>query len=138
MKRTPLLLLVLAAMPIRAGDAPADLRLQWVGPPAAVRGPAGSTMELRFQIRNVGGKDAFATIVKAHTTLGPLNAPARVQPGPRAGALVERKLAVALADGMREICVEASLQNRSDGDPPDPNPVDNRICRPVNVAPEAK
>lgn len=138
MRRLSLLLTLIAAAALVADTAPADLRLQWIGPPTAVRGSAGQTVDLRFEIRNVGGRDAFATIVKAHTTLGPLNSPQRVQPGPRAGASVERKLAVPLASGMREICVEASLQHRTDGDPPDPSPKDNRICRAVNVAPEAK
>jgi hypothetical protein len=115
-------------------EAPADLRLQWMTLPATpLRGAAGETVEIRYSLRNVGGTAAFAAIVKAQTSLGALGQPVRVQPGPGAGASVDRKLSVALANGMRELCLDALLQQKSETDPPDPNLKDNRICRTVEI-----
>jgi|SRR5687768_16040954 len=113
---------------------PADLRLEWRDPRNVIEGSAGDTVEVRYRLRNIGGRDAFAVVVRAHTSLG-AGSPERLQPGPKAGASHERHLSIALATGMRELCIEAMLQNLDATDPPDPNPRDNRICSPVHVAP---
>jgi hypothetical protein len=36
---------------------------------------------------------------------------------------------------MRELCLDAALQNLRAEDPADPNPGDNRVCRAVKVRP---
>lgn len=121
-----LLLLVSAAPP------PADLRLAWSDNGADLEGDAGATVPIGYTIRNVGGRDAFAVVIRMTTALGPV-APMRLQPGPAAGATFERTGAVSLAVGMRQLCIDATLQNVSLEDPPDPNLNDNRICRGVRV-----
>ncbi|HXI13013.1 MAG TPA: hypothetical protein VNM92_10240 [Thermoanaerobaculia bacterium] len=113
------------------GSSPPDLAISWVQP-GTLTGTAGETAQIRYLIRNVGGTDAFAVISRIGTTLGPI-APARTQPGPEAGKSLERKLALALAVGMRELCIDVTLQNIAIDDSPDPNPKNNRACRPVVV-----
>ncbi len=124
---------LLAISAAAAESAPSDLRLEWVDTLPVVEGTAGATIELKYLLRNLGGRDAFAVILKSHTSLGPAGAPLRLQPGPAAGRAMERKLALPLAIGMRELCIEASLQNRQSDEPADPNLRDNRICRAVRV-----
>ena len=129
------LLLIAASSP----PAPPDLRLSWVdgrgsrpgGSP--LRGSPGRTIRLRYQVRNVGGSDAFAVVVSAATALGPIGLPMRFEPGPDAGARIDGVLDLALADGMREVCLEARLQTVRPEDPGDPNPADNRLCRPIEA-----
>jgi len=122
-----------------AGDPPpADLRLEWADPPGAVEGEAGRIVDLRYRVRNVGGRAVFAAVLRAHTALGPQGRPARLEPGPRPGESLMRSHALALADGMLEVCVEGVIQNLSEGDPPDPNPGDNRVCRDVRVKPRVR
>jgi hypothetical protein len=116
-----------------AAESPADLRLEWVGGDAAVSGKVGQTVELKTLLRNVGGRGAFAAVVKTHTSLGPFGDPVRVQPGPAAGASLPRTITIPLALGMRELCVEVALQNVAVDDSQDPNPRDNRICRAIKV-----
>jgi hypothetical protein len=128
-------LLAVLAVPCRAGGAP-DLALRWTGGGAAVRGAHGTTADLRFELANAGTAPAFAVIVKAQTTVGPVGQPVRLQPGPAAGATMQRSVTFALVRGMREICIDAVLQRRGDGDPPDPNPENNRICRAIAVDPQ--
>jgi len=118
---------------------PPDLYLEWIvggravsdGPP--LEGFAGQTVVLDYRIGNAGGRDAFAVIISAHTALGRVAPPNRVQPGPKAGARLDRTLTVALAEGMRELCLEIQLQNLSAEDPGDPEPKNNRRCRRVEV-----
>jgi hypothetical protein len=109
------------------------LRLEWGGTETSIDGRTGETVELSFRLRNVGGQDAFAALLSASTALGPQGSPQRLQPGPRAGESLTRKLLLPLAEGMREVCIDASLQNLRAEDPADPNPGDNRICRAVKV-----
>ena len=44
-----------------------------------------------------------------------------------------RTLSLSLARGMREVCIDAALETAHADEPRDPNPRDNRICRPVRV-----
>ncbi len=116
-----------------ATASPPDVRLDWINAADVITGEAGKTIEMRYDVRNVGGSPAFAVVLRNVTSLGPLGEPVRVQPGPEAGAKMQRKLSFALAPGMRELCVEATLQNRNLDDPLDPTPSNNRICRVVRV-----
>jgi hypothetical protein len=116
-----------------ATATPPDVRLDWINAADVITGEAGKTIEMRYAVRNVGGKPAFAVVLRNVTSLGPLGEPIRVQPGPEPGKKMERVLSFALAPGMRELCVEATLQNRNLDDPLDPTPSNNRICRVVRV-----
>lgn len=118
---------------LAASTPPADLRLEWAGAEAPIAGRAGETVRLRFRLRNVGGDGAFAAVLAAATALGPQGAPERIQPGPGAGESLARSLRLPLAEGMRELCIDAALQRPRPEDPGDPNLGDNRICRPVRV-----
>lgn len=135
-------LLVSGAGASLAVDAPPDLRLEWLvhGHPTTTAGPvsgrAGVTLRLAYQLRNVGGSQAFAVEISAYTTLGSLGEPQRVEPGPRAGEEMPRWLDLPLARGMREVCLIARLQTLNEDDPRDPNPADNRLCRSVRVDPD--
>ena len=129
--------MVFAAASLRAGDPPPDLRLRWKEPAAPVQGRAGAKVDLAYELTNIRGSPAFAVIVKAQTTVGPIGTAARIQPGPAAGAAMQRKVSFALVRGMREVCVDAVLQHRGGGDPPDPNPQNNRICRPITIVPQS-
>jgi hypothetical protein len=111
---------------------PPDLRVAWSDGGKDLEGDAGATVPIGYVIRNVGGRDAFAVVIRITTALGPV-APVRLQPGPNAGASVERQGSVSLAVGMRELCVDVTLQNVALEDPPDPNLADNRVCRAVRV-----
>lgn len=113
--------------------APPDVRLDWINAPDVITGEAGKTIEIRYTVRNVGGSPAFAVVLRNVSSLGALGEPVRVQPGPEPGRKMERSLSFALASGMRELCVEATLQNRNLDDPLDPTPSNNRICRVVRV-----
>jgi|GEM_PF-5339133 len=125
-----------------ADDPPApppDLRLEWLidgrrGRTAdAVRGSAGEVVRLDFVLFNVGGSPAFAALLSATTTLGPLPASQRLQPGPAPGQSVRRSLRLPLAAGVRQVCVQVRLQTAHAADPGDPNPDDNLLCRDVIV-----
>jgi hypothetical protein len=118
-----------------ASPSPADIRLEWVDGGAPVEGEAGQTVEIPYHLRNVGGQDAFAVLLRAHTALGPLGRTLRLEPGPRAGETMARQVSLPLAEGVRELCLEATLQNLTPSDPSDPDPRDNRICRGVRVRP---
>lgn len=135
-----LILAVAVAAPLMADPAPADLRLQWAGGTAAdgspVRGAAGTSVSLPYEIVNVGGSGAFAVVVTSRTTVGSVGTPTRIQPGPQPGKAVGRKVSFALVRGMREICVDAALQHRAGGEPPDPDVANNRICRAIEVTPQ--
>ncbi len=113
--------------------APADLRVTWTDRGEPLAGPAGSTREIPYLIRNVGGREAFAVVVRIRTALGSVGPPARVQPGPDAGKTLAQHFGLALARGIREVCIDVQLQNVSAEDPPDPNPSDNRVCRVIQV-----
>jgi hypothetical protein len=134
-------LLVAAALLAGAAPPPPDLLLEWIegqrpttsAPPVA--GRAGEVVHLDYQVRNIGGRDAFAMLLSAHTALGRVAPPRRVQPGPARGHALPQRLDLPLAVGMREVCVEARLQNLSADDPPDPEPRNNRRCRRVEVVP---
>ena len=117
---------------IAAAPPPADLRVLWSDKGGDLEGDAGATVPIAYTIRNVGGRDAFSVVIRTTTALGPA-APVRLQPGPAAGATFERTGAISLALGMRELCIDVTLQNVSVEDPPDPNLNDNRICRGVKV-----
>ena len=138
------LVLVLAGLPVRA-QVPhgPDLRLEWLvdGKPRtqapAIEGPSGTRVTVSYRLGNNGDRDAFAVVLRAFTALGPFGAAERVEPGPAAGRHHDRSFTLVLSEGMRELCLEARLQNRAAGDPPDPRPQDNRICRRIHVpAPE--
>jgi hypothetical protein len=116
-----------------ATATPPDVRLDWINAADVITGEAGATIEMRYSVRNVGGAPAFAVVLRNVTSLGPLGEPLRVQPGPEPGKKMDRVLSFALAPGMRELCVEATLQNRNLDDPLDPTPSNNRICRVVRV-----
>lgn len=128
-----------AAVSSSEAAASADLRLEWLleerptRKAPVIEGSAGEVILLPYRVRNVGGRDAFALVIRADTALGAVGAPERLEPGPEAGEAVQRSLALPLAAGMRELCLEARLQNRRAEDPPDPNTEDNRICRRVEV-----
>lgn len=122
------------------GRTPPDLRLEWRVDGAsdsaaapAVRGREGETVEVSYRLRNVGGSDAFAVVLEARTALGPVGRPVRLQPGPAAGAAADRTHRLAIAAGMRELCIDARLQTLEPDHPGDPSNHDNRICRPVEV-----
>ncbi len=119
-------------------SAPPDIRLEWTGGAGPIEGKAGQTIELTYVVRNVGGTEAFAVVLRGLSSLGPTGDPVRIQPGPAAGRRIDRRSTMALASGMRELCIEATLQNRNRDDPLDPTPSDNRICRVVRVAAEDK
>ena len=122
-----------------AGATPPDLRLEWVidgrrvRTPDAVRGTAGEVLQFEYVLLNVGGAPAFAAVLSATTTLGPLPASHRLQPGPQPGQSVRRSLRLALATGMRQVCVQVRLQTARAADPGDPSPEDNLLCREVIV-----
>lgn len=128
--------------PLVGVSSPPDLRLEWLegGRPTREAGPvsgaAGETLRLPYQLRNVGGGEAFAAVLSVRTTLGPLGRAERLQPGPDAGEEVPLWLDLPLARGMREVCVEVRLQTLDAGDPGDPNRTDNRLCRKVEVEPD--
>lgn len=130
--RTLILIASFAASAARA-ESPPDLRLEWIGGPTLVRGTTGDTVDLRYRIRNLGGRDAFASVLKTLSSLGAVGEPLRIQPGPAAGRHLDGPLKIVLATGMRELCIEILLQNRTREDPADPTPGDNRACRPVKV-----
>jgi hypothetical protein len=125
----------------------ADLRVEWIDPnehtanakpdsaktPAPVIGRSGQTVRLRYRIRNTGGMDAFAVLVRVQTGLGRNGPPVRLQPGPKAGRSLERDLDLALATGMAEVCVEARLQTLRADDPTDPYQDNNRACRQIRL-----
>ena len=126
------ILILFGAMSVGAENAP-DLLLRWMAPAGPVRGVAGTAVELHYELTNAGGGVAFAVIVRAQTTVGEIGQPARLQPGPAAGAAIRRKVAFSLVRGMREICVDAVLQNRGGEDPPETNVANNRVCRAITV-----
>jgi hypothetical protein len=120
--------------------SPPDLRLEWIGEGGAptreappLRGEAAETVTIVYQVRNVGGSDAFAAVLTARTALGVLGPDRRLQPGPRAAEATTRELTVALAVGMHELCLAARLQNLHLDDPDDPRPEDNRLCRRIEI-----
>jgi hypothetical protein len=130
--RTALLTSAAVSLPLAAAPPP-DLHLLWSTAGASVSGAAGSSASLEYELTNIGGSPAFAVILKAHTTVGPVGPPLRLQPGPAAGASVQRKVTFALVRGMREICVDATLQTRGEREPPEANLQNNRICRAVVI-----
>jgi len=123
----------LAHPSVPTGEQSGDLRLEWTGAAGKIQGRAGEAVVLRFQLRNVGGRDAAAAVLAVATALGPLGPPRRLAPGPRAGQGETRTLSLSLARGMREVCIDAALETAHADEPRDPNPRDNRICRPVRV-----
>lgn len=133
------LLAATTVYPARA-EAPPNLRLEWLedGRPTTetepIGGETGETLRLPYQVRNIGGNRAYAVLLKAYTTLGPLGKPERLQPGPRAGEELLRWVDLPVSRGTREICLEARLQTLDADDPQDPDPSDNRLCRRVTVA----
>jgi hypothetical protein len=133
MKPLLALAVLVAHSAFAAQPTPPDLAVSWTDSRKEVSGVAGETVEIYYGISNVGGRDAFAVISSISTPLGSIE-PARIQPGPAAGkSLKPRKLSLALAVGMSEVCVGVKLQNVSLDDPPDPNLKNNRTCRPVAV-----
>jgi len=134
-----LLLLLVVGEATAIASPPPDLRLEWSDDTGTVSGVAGTTAAVAYRVRNIGGQDAFAVLLRAYSALGPLHKPVRLQPGPRPGAAVARVLAVSLAAGMREVCVEAQLQTLRLDDPLDPTLENNRICRAIVVkGPQSK
>lgn len=121
-----------------AADTPPDLHLQWSKTGSSVSGAAGSSAHLEYELTNVGGSGAFAVILNVYTTVGRVGPPLRLQPGPAAGASVQRKVSFALVRGMREICVDATLQTRGEREPLETNLQNNRICRAVVIHPPTR
>lgn len=136
-RRAIALALILWAAAISRAERAPDLLLRWTSSSAPVHGRAGSVVELPYELTNAGGAPAFAVILRTQTTVGPLGEPVRLQPGPAAGATVGRKVSFALVRGMREICVDVALQNRSGADAPEANLANNRICRAITVDPQS-
>ena len=132
-------LTVLTPTSLPATAAPPDLFLEWLVDGRAVidspdlTGRAGETVRIEYRIRNIGGTAAFAVIGQAQTALGRVGAPIRIQPGPDAGAHIDRHLDLPLARGMREICIDVQLQTLAADDPKDPDTDNNRRCRHVTV-----
>lgn len=122
-----------------AAAAPADLRLEWLEngahlrDAAPLRGEVGETKRVSYLLSNVGGDDTFAAILSVRTTLGPQGRPRRLEPGPEAGEAWRQELALPLAAGLREVCIEVRLQTLQASDAPDPNTEDNSLCRRVLV-----
>lgn len=124
-----------------AGDGPPpDLRLEWMEGGRAttdgsdVVGVAGQRVSLAYQVRNVGGSDAYAVVISAYTALGRLGQRLRLQPGPAVGRALRRQLEMTLARGMRQLCLEVRLQTLEADEAQDPNPDDNRLCRRLEVS----
>ena len=128
----------LVTAPLVAATRPADLRVLWGNDAASVQGHAGTNVELPYEVTNMGGTAAFAIVVTARTTVGSIGTPSRIQPGPQPGSAVVRKVSFALVRGMREICIDAVLQHRVGGEPPDPDLTNNRICRAISMLPEPR
>jgi hypothetical protein len=127
-------LLFLPAGPIP--QPPADILIEWVDvEPEAVplEGESGTTTEVKYRVRNIGGTDAYAVLIRSYTALGPLGPSIRLRPGPRAGRDIERTLTVPLARGMRELCIEGRLQALDSTATEDPSPQNNRACRPIRI-----
>lgn len=131
-------LLIASPLAAMVATAPADLRVQWADRAPAVEGSAGTNVELAYEVSNVGGAAAFAVVITARTTVGPIGAPLRIQPGPREGSAVRRKVTFALVRGMREICLDAVLQHKTEGEPPDPDLTNNRVCRSITIVPDRR
>lgn len=114
----------------------ADLRLEWKDGDATITGPAGLAVSVPYRLGNLGNRAAFAVVLRTTTTLGQLHPAIRLQPGPRPGESSARSVELTLAAGMRVLCVDAQLQSLAVDEPPDPNPDNNRICRPIRVDPD--
>lgn len=129
----------LAAIPCGAEGAPPppDLRLEWKSA-SPIEGRSGQVVLVPYRLRNIGGAHAFASILRVHTTLGPYDAAERIQPGPKAGQTIDRAINLALAVGIREVCVEVTLQTLAADERGDPNLKDNRVCAPVKVTASEK
>lgn len=135
------ILAAFAVASVVAADSPpppADLRVTWADRGEPLAGAAGQTVDVPYLIRNLGGRDAFAVIVRVRTGLGPVGPAARVQPGPDAGKALTHQFALVFGQGMREVCVDVQLQNLAAEDPPDPNLADNRVCRAIQVKKEER
>lgn len=123
---------------VEGASAP-DLRLEWkVGSRStrtapSLEGESGTQLRIAYRIRNVGGRDAWAVFVRAYTTLGTVGPEARLRPGPGAGRALERQIVLTLAQGMRELCLEARLQQLDIQESPEANTDDNRLCRRIRV-----
>lgn len=109
-----------------------DLRLDWPGARTVV-GQDQERLTLRYRVLNHGARDAFAVIVEASTNGKTIHHNHRFEPGPRKGQSVRGDLNITLTLDLKEICLEANLQTLRVDDPVDPNPHDNRVCRPVSV-----
>ncbi len=116
---------------------PADLLIEWVTesrhPSPPIEGESGTSVDVGYRVRNIGGSDAYAVLIRSHSALGPLGQPIRLHPGPKAGRGIERTLRVPLARGMRELCVEGRLQTLGTDPHEDPSPNNNRACRPIRI-----
>lgn len=133
--------LLAGAVPAPATEepAPADLRLEWPGGARErepLKGRPGESVRIAYVVRNVGGRDAFAAIVTSHTALGRVRPDERVRPGPAAGGRLDRRLRMALAEGMRELCLEVRLQTLRADEPPEANREDNRLCCAIEIEDE--
>ena len=113
------------------GSAP-DLLLEWPGS-HAVKGRDQERVTLPYLVLNHGNRNAFAVIVEASTNGKAFTHNRRFEPGPREGQSIRGDLTITLTLNLKEICLEAKLQTLRVDDPVDPNPQDNRVCRPVLV-----
>ncbi len=125
------LLFVSSAMAANDSNAP-DLRLDWPGA-KAIAGRDQEKLTLRYRVLNHGSRDAFAVIVESFTNGKTIHHNHRFEPGPRKGQSIRGDLTITLTLDLKEICLEAKLQTLRVDDPIDPNPQDNRVCRPVSV-----
>lgn len=114
-----------------------DLGLDWPEEPnTAARRDSAAGGTFRYRLYNQGDGDAYAVIVEAHTALGPLHPPQRLEPGPRAGETIDSEEHFSVVDGMQELCLEVRLQTLAADAPQDRNPANNRICRDILPARE--
>ena len=120
-----------AQQPVAADRATGpDLGLVWTNPTANPdEHETRQALRLTYRLFNQGDTDAYAVIVESRTALGALRPARRLEPGPRAGDVVDLAEQLSLVPGMRELCVEVKLQTLAAGAPQDPNPTNDRICR---------
>ena len=117
-------------------DAAPDLCLEWRRDPGLpLRGAGHESVEFEVRIRNLGRGGAFAVILAAAAGDRSLGQPSRIEPGPAAGAYIDRSVRLRLPPDLDQLCLTARLQTLQIDDPRDPRQADNRICRRIDSIP---